>query len=275
MSVAGSEGAPEDRLVPVSSRHVVMMAGELGAFIDRAPRQDFVVRTIARREVNDLVLMTADMVIAGEATRAAFPLAAQYPLHFRKTYSVGRLNGDPEVEFARHQRAAELTSLPPPIGFSANEFRSSLLPGQPYARLTPFGSDPPESNLPKAQKLPLATAAGLWRMAEETLAQVLTLHAGGLAHGDLELHNVIVCPAPLEPLLIDFEVAVERSSLSDADWERRCALDLEPLLREAVYLQCALGRQTSRLGELAWERMGSLFKSPDRFRRAIEMRAHL
>jgi hypothetical protein len=75
--------------------------------------------------------------------------------------------------------------------------------------------------------------------------------------------------------LIDFEAAARRDAMTDADWDKRCKLDLEPLLREAVYLQCALGRQQGRLGELSWSRLPELFRSPDRFQRAIEMQAGL
>jgi serine/threonine protein kinase len=172
-------------------------------------------------------------------------------------------------------RASELCRTPPPIGHSSNTFRSCLIPGKSFARLTPFGGEPPENNISKAEKLPLVTAAGLWRLAEETLAQLLALHDGGLAHGDTELHNIIVSPAPLEPILIDFEAAARQDAMAAADWEKRCKLDLEPLLREAVYLQCALGRQPSRLGELSWDRLPELFRSPDRFQHAIEMQAGL
>ena len=150
------------------------------------------------------------------------------------------------------------------------------MPGQSYARLTPFGGEPPENNIAKAQKLPLATAAGLWRLAEESLAQLLLLQEGGLAHGDAELHNIIVCPAPLEPILIDFEAAAPEGdagargvggALQEAIWSRSCA--------RPIYLQCALGRQASPLGELSWNQLGELFRSPDRFQRAIETRAEV
>jgi hypothetical protein len=265
----------EGRSIPVSPRHHVVLAPELCILIDQAPRTDFVVRTLARREVNDLPLMTAELVIASVATRAAFAAARSYPLHFRKTYFPGRLHGDPKVEFDHHMLAYQLCSIPPPIGYGDNEFRSCLIPGQPYARLTPFGGDPPENNIAKAENQPLATMAGLWRLAEEMLAQLLAIHDAGLAHGDAELHNCIISPSPLEPILIDFESAVRRESLSDRDWKRRCELDLEPILREAVYLQCALGRQSGRLGELAWSHLDRLFKAPDRFRRAIESRAQV
>jgi hypothetical protein len=260
----------ENQRIPVSPRHAVLLAAELVPLVENAPRQDFVVLTRARREINGLPLMAAELVIAGEDTRRRHPAAETYPFHFRKTYFPGRMHGEPEVEFEHQRLASQLGSTPPPIGHEPDVFRSCLVPGQSYARLTPFGGEPPENNITKAQKLSLAMAAGLWRLSEELLAQHLALHDGGLAHGDSELHNCMVCPAPLEPILIDFEAAVRRDSVDDAAWAARCKLDLQPLLREAVYLQCALGRQPSRLGELSWGAMSELFRSPGRFQRAIE-----
>lgn len=264
----------DERSVAVSPRHKVVLARELLVLLDRAPRTDFVVRTLAKLEANGLPLMTAEMVVAGEETRRQHPAAATYPLHFRKTYFPGRLHGDPGDEYKSHLRASELCpAIPAPIGYGDNVFRSCLIPGRPYSRLTPFGADPPESNIALAAKHGLAELAGLWRFAEDIFKQLRNLHAGGLAHGDAELHNCIVCPAPLESLLIDFESAVEKTALGDTAWETRCELDLEPLLREAVYLQCGLGFQPGELGELALRRVDRLFRSPDKFKRAIEVQA--
>ncbi len=264
----------EDVHIAVSPRHQVLLAREYVALVERAPQRDFVVRTLMRRQVGDLLLMTADLVIAGAETRALHPLAVAYPLHFRKTYFPGQLHDDPEVEFDNHARANQIIPVPPPIGHTSKVFRSCLIPGTPYARLSPFsGVEPPEMNVPIAEKLPLASAAGLWLLAEQALAQLLTLQRGGLAHGDAELHNAIVCPAPLELLLIDFGGAVHRAAVDEDAWVARCARDLEPILREAVFLQCALGRQVGPLAELSWERMDGLLPSADRFRRVIERQA--
>lgn len=260
----------ETRRIAVSPRHSVILAGELLPLIDRARGQDYVVRTIARREVNGTPLMAAELVIAGQETLKLHPAATTYPFHFRKTYFPGRLHGDPSVEFEQQLLASQLGHTAPPIGHEAMVFRSCMVPGQSYARLTTFGGEPPDNNIAKAQKLTLAAAAGLWRLAEEMLAEQLALHAGGLAHGDSELHNYMVSPAPLEAVLIDFEAAVRKDTLDEAAWQARCKLDLQPLLREAVYLQCALGRQPSQLGELSWNAMPELFRAPDRFRLAIE-----
>jgi hypothetical protein len=265
----------ESRPIAVSPRHTVLLAKELSSLIDRPKRQDFVVRTWARREANGMPLMAAELVIAGEETRKAHPAADTYPLHFRKTYFPGRMHGDPQVEYDLHMSASALCNTPPPIGCTDNVFRSCLIPGQSYTRHSPFGGEPPENNIAKAQKLPVATAAGLWRLAEEATDQLLKLQEGGLAHGDTELHNIVVCPAPLEAVLVDFEAAVRRDGLDPAAWDKRCRRDLEQLLREAVFLQCALGRQPSRLGVLSWERLGELFRSPDRFQRAIELQAEV
>ncbi len=264
----------DERLVPVSPRHAVLLSGEYLAFVDTPPQRDYVVRTVAKRQVGAMMLMSGDLVIASAETRSSFPLAAKYPLHFRKSYFPGQMHGETKDEFAQHARASNLIDIPPPIGHTPNTFRSCLLPGRPYSHLSPFfGVDPPSANIAEAEKLALAGAAGLWKLCEEALDKLLTLQAGGLAHGDAELHNFIVCPTPLELILIDFEGSVNREALSDAEWQKRCAVDLEPLLREAVYLQCALGKQQGPLAELSIERMSLFFKHPEQFQRAIELRA--
>lgn len=265
----------EDALVPVSPRHAVRLSPEYAAFVKKAPRTDFVVRTLAKREANGLPLMTAEIVIAGAETRERHPLAAQYPLHFRKTYFPGRLHGDPKHEYDCQMEASRLIGVPPPIGYRHDVFRACLLPGPTYASLSPFRGDPIETNLRPARELPVATAAGLWVLAEQALDQLLRLQQGGLAHGDAELHNFVVCTTPLEIVIIDFEGAFWKRDLDEAAWEARCAADLEPLLRHAVLLQCRLGPQPSPLGVLSQERMDRLFRDPERLRRAIAQQSDL
>jgi hypothetical protein len=262
-------------MVAVSPRHSVRLAREYMHLIEKTPKHDYVVRTIVRREANGLPLMSAEIVIAGHATRKEHPLAEEYPLHFRKTYSAARLHGDTSKEYEYQVIASEVIGVPMPIGFGADVFRSCLVPGRPYNRLSPFGTEPEESNMRAAQTLPLAAAAGLWRLSEQAIEHLSRLHDGGLAHGDAELHNFVVCPAPLELVVIDFESSMLKKDMDDGAWEKRRAMDLAPLLREAIFLQCALGRQQGKLAELSWERMSSLLKSPDRFRRAIEEQADL
>ena len=259
----------DDQLVAVSPRHSVRLGAEYAVWVKRAPRQDFVVRTILRREANGLPLMSADIVIAGEETRANHPLAESYPLHFRKTYYPGRLHGDPRQERDRQNEAAAILGLPPAIGATHQIFRSCFLPGTPYHRLSPFGAEPEEANLPRARKLELSAAAGLWRLLSDAYDGLSRIHAAGLAHGDAELHNFVVCPSPLEILMIDFEAAVRRDELGEEAFAKRCRDDFLPILREATFLQCALGQQPGQLAELAWQRMNELFKRPDRFRQEI------
>ncbi len=260
----------DDRLVAVSPQHSVRLAREYLVLIERPPQNDYVVRTIARREANGMPLMTAEIVLAGWETRENHPLAATYPLHFRKTYSVARLNGDTAKEFENQTLASRILGLPPPIGYSPRVFRSCLVPGRPYERLTPFGVEPEESNLRLAQKLPLAAAAGLWGFAEDALRDLSTLHDAGLAHGDVQLHNLVVCPSPLDLVLVDFEAAVHKEALSEEAWQSQRSEDVTPLLREAIFLQCALGRQAGILADRSVAEIGRLFRSPDTFRRAIE-----
>jgi hypothetical protein len=144
----------------------------------------------------------------------------------------------------------------------------------PYTRLTPFfGVEPQTANIGVAEKLSLATAIGLWKLCEDAFGKHHTIQAGGLAHGDAELHNLIVCPTPLEVVMIDFEGSVSQSAVDESAWQKRCALDLVPLLREALYLQCILGQQDGPLGELSRARVAELVDNPEKFLRAIELRA--
>jgi hypothetical protein len=94
-------------------------------------------------------------------------------------------------------------------------------------------------------------------------------------HRDAELHNLIVCPAPLELLIIDFENATDRDSLEESKWDSSRKADLTLILREAIFLQCALGQQTGPLATTAWQEMDSLFKAPERFRREIRRQAEI
>jgi Lipopolysaccharide kinase (Kdo/WaaP) family len=263
---------PTDELIAVTARHSVRLAAEYMTLVHRPAARDFVVRTIAKREANGMPLMSADIVVAGKETREQFPEAAKYPLHFRKTYYPGRLHGEPKIEFDRQADAAALIGVPAPIGFTSESFRACLLPGTPFHRLTPFAVDPEERAIERARALPLVAAAGLFRLAEDAFRCLVTLHEGGLAHGDAELHNIVVCPSPLEALLIDFEAAVRRDTVTSERWETTCAEDFRPLLREAILLECALGQQPGPLAEAAWKRAGALFKNPAQFQREIDQK---
>ncbi len=264
-----------DGLIAVSPYHSVRLAQEYHHLVAHPPVSDFVVRTLVHRQVGGMPLMSAQLVIASAETRGNYPLAAIYPLHFRKTYFPSSFHGDPQVEFQCQARAAEVLPVAPPIGWSPLTFRSCFLPGKSYHRISPLGMEPEEANIQIALDLPLATAAGLWHLLERAFQQLTTLHGAGFAHGDMELHNLIVCPSPLEVHLIDFENAKEREGLSETLWNKACLSDLRLLLREAVYLQCGLGRQESPMAQAAQQCMESLFQSPKRFLRAIQRQAGL
>jgi hypothetical protein len=245
------------------------------AMIRRAPREDFVVRTLAKRMAGDEPLMVGELVIASDAVRKRFPLAATYPLHFRKTYAPGHLRGNTQTELERHTRASEVLGIPPPIGRSGGTIRSCLLPGRPLDQVLPFGGEPETSNVRRAQELGLASAAGLWLLAERALLALEALHRAEMTHGDAQLHNFIVCQAPVDVVPIDFDMSVLKGSVAEATWAELCAEDLLPLLKAAVYLQCALGAQRGPLAELSLARMATLFPRSEPFRRAIEEQAGL
>ncbi|HXX70456.1 MAG TPA: hypothetical protein VEK07_24960 [Polyangiaceae bacterium] len=265
----------EHHSVRVSPRHSVAIDDDYYTLIRRAPEQDFVVRTLARKMAGNTPLMTGDLVIAGRSTRDRHPLANSYPLHFRKTYYAAHLGGDTRIEFERHTRASEAIGVPPPIGHAGGTFRSCLLPGRPFDQILPFGSEPPESNIRHAERLTLGDAAGLWLLAERMMSALTALHEAGLTHGDAELHNFIVCHGPLDVVPIDFDMAVVRGVLDEDEWQRRCAADLDPLLKIAIFLQCALGAQEGPLAVRSLGQVNRLFPRDEPFRRAIDARARL
>ncbi|MEY4577356.1 MAG: Lipopolysaccharide kinase (Kdo/WaaP) family [Pseudomonadota bacterium] len=265
----------DTRAIAVSPRHQIRLASEYLPLLDRAPARDFVVHTIERRQANDMPLMAAEIVIASAAAREQFPLARTFPLHFRKTYFSVRLHRDPQQEFEHARRASEIAQLPPPIGAQANEFRSCFIPGRSYRRMSPFDTQDEEANIRRARDLPLISAAGLWRMLEDAYRLLTTLHAGGFSHGDAQLQNFIVSPAPLEVVLIDFEAARMRDEVESALWETRCDSDFDPVLQEALLLQAALGPQPGELAERAHRAAPRLFRDPARLLRCIRRQEEL
>jgi hypothetical protein len=260
----------EDFSIAVSPRHNVRLATEYRHLIDKPPRRDFSVRTITRRQANGTPLMAAEIVIAGEDARRDHPLAAAYPLHFRKTYYPARLHGDPKVEYDRQLDASRLIAVTAPIGATHDTFRACMIPGSPLTALLPFQTEPEDRNLHHARELALPAAIGLWRLTELVYKDLVTLHAGGLAHGDAELHNFVVCTAPLETVVVDFEAAVLKDAFDADGWEKRKQLDLDPLLRLAALLQCSLGSQPGELAERSRERLPALFRDPGKFRREMD-----
>jgi hypothetical protein len=260
----------EQRAIAVTPEHNVRIAAEYLPLIDKPPSRDFVVHSIEQRQANGLPLMAAEIVIAGSQTRAQFPLAATYPLHFRKTYFPARLRGDPQEEFKLAQRASELTGIPAPIGAGHDTVRHCFIPGRPYARLTPFDTNSEDADLRRTRDLAMPTAVGLWYMLERAFALMTKLHEGGLSHGDAQLQNYIVSPSPLAVMLIDFEAAALRDSCDDEQWQKRIANDFQPLLHEAALLQATLGRQQGALADQSLKMIPKLFKDAARVMRYVE-----
>ncbi len=104
-----------------------------------------------------------------------------------------------------------------------------------------------------------AALIGLWRPAEVVFQQIEKLHSQRFCHGDLELHNVVVCTGPIQAFLMDFESSDRAFSGQETIWKRRRSRDLFELLRLAIYFQCGLGRQQGRLARKSLEDLLKLF----------------
>lgn len=254
---------PENAPIPLSPFHSIELADGLRYLLGEPREKDFSLRSIARKEGPDgRELVQMQLVIAGRQTRAAHPLATRYPIHFVKSYHPWSFHGDPAVEFENHRAAAEILGIPEPIGCDANSFRTAFLPGRPLSRLSPFTDvEPQESCLGIAQQADSAALIGLWKLAEEAFDQVQKLHAKNFFHRDMELHNLIVCTAPVRVFLIDFESAVRDFHGTEAEREELRFKDLAEIFRLAIYLQSGLGRQEGPLAEASLAALPQLFRA--------------
>lgn len=236
--------------VALSPRHHAQLIPEFEYLINSPPDRDMVIRTVSRKLSNNMPLIQGHLVIAGKDTLDAYPLARDYPVHFRKTYYPTAFHPPATQEFAKHEKISKLIDIPPPIGATNNCFRSCFIPGIPLSRISPFGVEPLEQNFGVAERTEPGLLIGLWLLLEQVDAQLATLHEHGIAHGDLFLHNVIVSRSPVAVCLIDFEQAIERNPDTSAEaWADIVFRDLEEVRSHALWVQTGLGAQPGRLGD--------------------------
>lgn len=253
-------------MVRLSDYHQIELAEEYRHLIDRPTENDYALHTVFVKTANNQPLKQGELVIAGRRTREDHSMAQEFPVHFRKTYYPTSLHPDPEEEFEKAKIASEILKAPPPIGFSPRVFRNSFIPGRPFDRCSPFTPGlPDERYIKMAVKAPVAQLIGLWRILEDAFDQVRCLHEKGMSHGDLELHNIVISSSPIKAFLIDFEVAQFEKDLPAEDWEKWKQKDLHNILREAVFIQCGLGKQEGLLAETANARIEDLFEKSEPF----------
>ena len=106
---------------------------------------------------------------------------------------------------------------------------------------------------------------------EEVFELVVKLHSQRFCHGDLELHNVVVCTGPIQTFLVDFESSERAFAGPEAIWEQRRSRDLFELLRLAIYLQCGLGSQRGALARKSLEDLPKLFDHASTFSARLDV----
>jgi hypothetical protein len=249
-------------MVKLSALHSIELAEAYQHLLKQPQQKDYTLHNIYLKEVNGTPLKQAELVIAGAQTREAIPLAAEFPVHFKKSYFPQSFFTDPQVEFESTAQAAKILEMPGPIGYERTVFRNSFIPGKPWNRHSPFGITPEDRNFQVARSVPESQLIGLWVLLEQVYAQIKKLHAKRFLHGDLQTHNVIVCSSPIRPFIIDYEVSVVEFTGSDEEWEKRRLEDLREFLREAVFVQSVLGRQEGELSAESLELLPKLFENP-------------
>ncbi|MDF1755045.1 MAG: hypothetical protein P1U89_19810 [Verrucomicrobiales bacterium] len=238
--------------IALNPNQKVELIPELAALVEKPPDHDVVIRSLSKKQVNDTPLIQGDLVIAGKDTLGNYPEAAQYPVHFRKTYYPTSFHPPATIEYEKHRKIAEILTVAPVIGAEPNSFRSCFLSGIPLDRLTPFGIEPLSRNLDIAEQTDPARLIGLWNLLVKLDDQLKRLHSRGFAHGDLFFHNIIITKSPIDLVMIDFALAIERSAdQSDEEWLAKCRPDREELERHALWVQAGLGPQPDELGTVS------------------------
>jgi len=258
--------------VSLSPLHTIELAEGLSHLLAKPPEKDFPLYSISRKTTPDgRELVHSELIIAGKRTRATYPLADQYPVHFLKSYHPWSFHGNPRIEFENNRAAAQILGTPEPIGFDNNSFRAPFMPGKPLSKISPFTNiEPPHRCLGIAQETEPAALIGLWRLVEEVFERIEELHSKRFCHGDLELHNIVVCTGPIRTFLVDFESSEQAFSGPEKNWEQRRSSDLFELLRLAVYLQCGLGSQQGALARKSLEDLPKLFEDVSTFSARLE-----
>lgn len=258
----------EIRKVALSELHSITLAREYWDLLDKPPRNDFTLHTIATKEALGQKTMLAELVIAGQEARHKFPLAEKYPVHFKKTYLPGALHRDTAEEFDAMKRASDILASPGPIGYSPHTVRSCFIPGRTLDRLTPFNLEPPERNVEAGRKCSELQVLGLWNLLVSAHQQLKRLHEQKFFHRDMELHNCTFCPHPARLFLIDFGASDYLKPLENP--ETLALRDLREIYTQAVFAQCVLGPQHGPLAEESIGLVEKIFRNPGFFLRKLD-----
>lgn len=211
----------------------------------------------------------ADLVIAGNRTLKEFPRVEEFGFHFRKRYTADSpplARGEtPAVEFERTTRAVArmptaMSQRLRPLAADEWVYRSRVVPGQTFAALSPFSDLPYEKAMRLVMLEPEPSA--LTHRIESSFSALESMHAVGVAHGDLHLDNIMWIAdepeAPAQP--IDLASALFQEDSSAQAWEEALFDDLNELMRESALLQLCLGRTLpGACAERSLAQLGDLF----------------
>lgn len=250
--------------INVTPQHQIELTEEYAEIVRHPRREDYAIHTILRK--NDPTgepLIETQLTIAGQKTRKQFPATNEYPVHFVKRYSLTSYHSDPEIEYRNGLEIQKFLDISRPLGADAKTFRNCFLPGIGLNKLSPFGVEPLYRNIDIAEEQEPKELQRLWSYLEKAFQQITILHEHGWVHEDMELHNIIVMPKTKSVYLIDLESALPRDQVED--WEAACLQDKINILREAIYIQCALGKKQTALGKASRSLLEQIFPDPEEF----------
>lgn len=250
--------------IKVSPHHSIEVSPQYEDLIKEPRNEDYLLHVILnKKDAYGETLIQTELTIAGKKTLKQFPATQEYPVHFVKRYSLSSYHNDPEIEYENGLEIQKYIDISTPLGADAKTFRNCFIPGVGLDKKSPFGVEPLYRNIDIAEEAEPKDLRALWKHLESAFQHTTTLHQNNWIHGDLELHNIIVSDKPVNTYLIDLESALPRDKVDH--WENACLADLEHIMRDAIYIQCALGKKDTSLGKTSRQSLEQLFKDPEEF----------
>jgi hypothetical protein len=246
-------------------------AQRLHSLLKKPPPEDTPIQTIY-----ETPFVKGEIVVAGAKTRKTNHWAAARPLHFKKTYKevMSRWETPTSHEWQQswlvYQHFLETGAknrVPLPLGAEPKTFRSELIPAKALATICPIhnGEDPKEVAAQIQCAITKHTKTEkLWRALESLWEATSILHAGGLIHGDLHNHNLMVAETPHGPrgMLIDFETTIEDERFQTLQWETAKKEDRRLLVEEAALTRLCSSHELPKTTPLAHETIQYLRTNP-------------
>ena len=208
------------------------------------------------------VITRGEIVVPGEETKKAFPRTRDFPFHFRKTFTSEsgpvKRGESPSLEFQKTLPIHRLFphEVPEPLGHSQWVYRCTAVCGQTFNALSPF------VDIKEELAFELNLSHDTFREHAERVLGLCDLldklHASGIAHGDLTLHNAMWHETG-KPVLIDLAGSEKLAEMPHEQRIRSRDDDFSEPYRDLILAQYYIGPLPHPHARKSLQRIEELF----------------